>query len=221
MRVIFGILAQYKTTFVALFSVASPLFFMQIKQEGQGLSWPFLLLFAASMAVLVAASLAPGRYARLERLETVLSTIHKVLELKDDERITVHHIKSRRRQKYEQLVDYFPRKHGGRGRVYNFTHGIVGRCIMNMGTHFYSMPEGMEFKEAMNKEWQFGPEELDRLTRRKSYFALAIVNSRNRAKAVLFMDSPDRERFTSENAKVVERKVRSLFLPILEEILRD
>lgn len=92
MRVIFGILAQYKTTFVALFSVASPLFFMQIKQEGQGLSWPFLLLFAASMAVLVAASLAPGRYARLERLETVLSTIHKVLELKDDERITVHHI---------------------------------------------------------------------------------------------------------------------------------
>jgi len=56
---------------------------------------------------------------------------------------------------------------------------------------------------------------------RKSFFAMPIGESGKYAKAVLFMDSPQTDRFAEPNIASIEQVTRNLFLPILEEILKD
>ena len=182
-------LAQYRIAIVTLLSVISPLFYgnwIQTKSP-----WPWLWLFAVTMLVLLLATLTPERYAQSKLVERLLPAIHRVFDMADTERVTVHILKSRRKERYEQLVDYHPRKYGGRGRSFPFSHGIVGECFKKMGAQWYSILDGETFEQAMARRWNFAPEELGRLRKdRRSFFAIAIGKSSDRAKAVVYLDSP-------------------------------
>lgn len=80
------------------------------------------VLFLITLFVIVLTGLLPSRYAAEPLLGYMLPTIHKVLALKDSERIAIHHLKSARRQQYEQLTEYWLRpKTPARGRTFTFS----------------------------------------------------------------------------------------------------
>ena len=108
------LIAQHRTAAVAVLSVVAPLLYGHWFQSQS--IW-FLFLFVGFMLLLLIAAFVPARYGRLQMIKTLLPVIHSVLKLGPDDRITIHHLKSSRREKYEQLVDYYPQKFAGCGRA--------------------------------------------------------------------------------------------------------
>jgi hypothetical protein len=74
----------------------------------------------------------------------------------------------------------------------------------------------------MKERWNFSPEEFSRLTQdRRSFFSAAIGKYDNRAKAVLYLDSPDGARFSAATFPDIERATTQLIVPLLERLLCD
>lgn len=213
-------LARHRVAVIAVFGVMAPIFYLHWTQTKQ--IWPWFCFFAISMILLILSALVPARYEKLRLIGVILPTIHQVLGLNDNERVTVHHIKSWRRERYEQLLNYYPGKYGGRGRIFSFSHGIAGECFKKMESQCYSIPPGVTFEDAMRNRWNFGADELQRLTKdRRSFCVIPIAKAESRAKAVLYLDSPDAQRFAEADFDPIRMKVESLFLPLLQELLKD
>jgi hypothetical protein len=212
------VLAQYRTAAIAVLGVGAPIFFTYWVQTHR---YRWLGLFIGAMFVVIIASVTPARYAKVQLLATVIRAIHTALQLGDDERITLHLITNARREKYQQIVDYYPTAYAGRGRVFSFSHGIVGQVLKQREWHWWTVPEGQNFEQAMRESWGFSKDELKRLTQdRLSFFAYPIGELSQYAKAVIYIDSP-RRRFNPATAAQTEETMRTLFSPLLEDIFRD
>jgi hypothetical protein len=179
----------------------------------------WVALYIPAQLLLVLASVAPARYARVQLLESMLPAIHTVFNLKPTDRVTIHHLRNRNDQTYEQLTNYHTSRIG-RGRIFRFHHGIVGQCLTNRTPLVYSVPEGKSFLDAMKEDWSFTENELSRLTQdRNSFFAFPIGYEEEYAKAVLYMDSADRATFTNDKKQEFAQKVEGLFLPLLNQLI--
>ena len=166
-------------------------------------------------------AVTPRRYAVITLLDTLLPSIYKVLGLTEsDDRITIHHLRSKRKEQYEQLTNYLPSR-TGKGRIFSLRKGIVGRCFTSRRVLFESLSQNQNPLEVFPKEWGYTPEEVSYLTQgRRSYFGFPIGEDGGFAKAVLYMDSAKSDKFTSGNETDISKKIVSLFLPALEQILK-
>jgi hypothetical protein len=179
--------------------------------------WPWAVAFFALYLLQFFAAISPPHYAKAELLQSVLPTIHAVMGLQPTDRVTIHHLKSKRRQLYEQITDYEPNRHG-KGRVFPFSHGIVGQCFKTVTWHTYRIPPGITFDAAMKERWSFSVDEFARLPKDRRSFATYPLGSDGKfARAVLYMDSdrPD----TFDDATELEKKIATLFRRQLELII--
>jgi hypothetical protein len=178
-----------------------------------------LVSFAASAGLLLLLSAMPRYYERVQFIEALLPVIHSVLGLRSTARLTVHHVRSIKRQTYEQLVDYFPAR-SGRGRVFVFTQGITGHAFRTSRSQVYSIPDGKTIAEDHQSRWSFTQDEISRLAQdRRSYYVYPIGNARGFARAVLFCDSADPSEFTADRKEQLDQLLRSIFQPILERLM--
>ncbi len=216
-------LARNRILVVSTFGVLAPAFLAQYLRaitDPTLSTWPkfWLSLYIPAQLLLILASIAPTRYATLALLESILPSVHAVLGLKNTDRVTIHHIRNKKDQTYEQLTNYHPTKIG-RGRVFHFTHGIVGKCLTTRSPQAYSVQTGTDFVTAMKRDWSFTEDELGRLTQdRRSFFAFPIGYNGQYAKAILYMDSCDPNTFTIANKETIAKKIEELFLPQLNQL---
>src|ERR1039458_10885915 len=63
---------------------------------------PWAVAFVALYLVQFLAAISPPHYAKTALLESILPTIYAVLELRGNDRLAIHHLKSKSRQLYEQ-----------------------------------------------------------------------------------------------------------------------
>lgn len=182
----------------------------------------WIATFIFTSVVLVIANLVPSRYQKVQLLQSFMELIHRAMSFDaHTERVTVHHVVSHKRQKYEQLTNYYP-SGVGRGRSYFYSSGIVGAAIKNKMPRVYSVPANMTWEEAMIRDWAFDRDELARLTKdRMSYFTFPILDASGSVVAVLFCDSADRLTFTEANKASIEAKVKQWFEPQLRLLLED
>jgi hypothetical protein len=214
---ILSLLASYRTVLVATLSACASAFLGLWLQSGK--PWPWAYPFVVAEFCLVVAGITPSQYARVALLESLLPAIHKVLGLGPEDRVTIHHIRSRRRQLYEQLTDYHPTR-AGRGRTFGFAYGIAGQCFGTAIARCYSVPAGSDFKAAMRDRWTFTEDDLSRVNQtRRSFFAFPVGRNGQFAMAVLYMDSDDPHRFTDESREATVKRIQEIFLPQLEQIL--
>lgn len=177
--------------------------------------------------------LTPPRYGAAELVAFMLPAIHRVLGLSNAERLTIHLLISERRQKYEQLTDYYPpQERSTRGRVFTFSHGIVGHVFKTNTPLCWSVLEVVSeqqlhdtpeesWKCAMNTRWGFDEPELARVTHgRHSFLAYPIGQVGPHARAVLFFDSPDPLRFRGRRLDADRDLLDTVFLQQLKEALR-
>jgi hypothetical protein len=175
------------------------------------------LAFLALYLVQFLAAVSPPHYGKTALLESILPTIYAVLGLHGNDRMTIHHVKSQRRQLYEQITDYVPMRYG-KGRVFPFTHGITGQCFKTATSHAYKIPPDVSFDAAMKKRWPFSVDELARLPKdRRSFFAYPLACDGKAARAVLYMDSDRTDAFDDD--KGFEKKIGELFKRQLELII--
>jgi len=179
------------------------------------------LACALSYIFLIIVALAPRRYAIITLLDTLLPSIYEILGLtKNDDRITVHHLRSKRKEQYEQLTNYFP-SGTGKGRIFSLRKGIVGRCFTSKIVLSESLSQDQNVTEVFPKEWGYTRDEVSYLTQdRHSYFAFPIGEAGGFARAVLYIDSARPDKFTSTNEIEISEKITSLFLPLLGQILK-
>jgi len=178
---------------------------------------PWAVVFLTLYLVQFLAAISPPHYAKTELLQSILPTLYAVLELHGNDRLTIHHVKSKSRQLYEQITDYEPNRYG-KGRVFPFSHGIVGQCFKTLIYHSYSIPPGVTFEAAMKDRWSFTVDELARLPKdRQSFFAYPLGCDGKFARAVLYMDS-DRENAFADAVRI-EQKISTLFRRQLELII--
>lgn len=217
-------LARHRAVAVSIVGILAPAFLALFLEAWTNPTSGELLklwlgLYVPTQLLLVLASLAPIRYAHVALLESMLPSIHAVLKLKETDRVTIHHLRSIKQQTYEQLTNYHP-TNIGRGRVFHFTHGIVGKSFMTRREQAYSIPQGKDFVQAMKDDWAFTDDELGRLTKdRQSLFAFPIGYERQHAKAVLFMDSKDPNTFTSGNMQTIAKNIEELFLSQINQLI--
>ena len=209
--------ATYRAVLIATLGAAASAFLALWLQQGS--SWRWLFVFVLTETGLVLVGVTPGQYEKTTLFESILPSVHKVLELKAQDRVTIHYLASKRRQQYEQLTDYYPVA-SGKGRLFGFAHGIVGQCFSNRQSHSFSIPEGSDFAETMKENWSFSADELVRLTKdRRSFFAFPIGRDGVFARAVLYMDSPDSDTFADGRRQQIAQKIQDLFVPIFEQIV--
>jgi hypothetical protein len=182
------------------------------------LHWGWWVVFGVSQALLVVAGRIPHYGGFVQILESLQTTVFKILDLRNGDRITIHLLHSKWREKYIQLTNY-PDTHRGSGRIYSFRHGIVGRTFTSNLCLVYPVPEGIDFVEAMKTDWQFTHEEALRLTVRGSYMSYPLGREYPYPRAVLYMDSADPQRFTEETKPQYKEKLHDLFSGQFESIL--
>jgi len=191
----------------------------------------FLLVF-----LILLVSLTPSRYAAADLVSLLLPVIHLVLGLSDKERATVHVLIGGPKQLYEQLTDYYPVQAShtkGRRFPSAFSHGIVGKAFKSREPVSWSVLEVVSEQElqqnpaqawirAVKKAWTFDEAELPKLQpSRLSFLAFPIGRSGLHARAILFIDSSDARRFFEDQGQKSILQIRSYFLPVLEESLRN
>ncbi len=210
-------LARNRTALVAILS-PFPFFFLSLALTKHQAFW---IAAGASYALLVLAAVAPQQYARIELVDTIQPSIFDVCGLKNGDRVTIHRICTGywRKERYEQLTNYYPYA-PGQGRTTSLGKGIVGRCFTQRLPRTWSVPRNKTLAEAVPAEWNFTAAEVAHLSQdRRSFFVHPIGSEGDHARAVLYMDSADSDRFTETSAAVVADKVKRLFLPILEKVL--
>lgn len=224
-------LARNRTLIISTFGVLAPAFLalslrLLLEPTLQKWLWLSLPIYVLSQVVLILASIAPPRYAKINLLEAMLPSIYHVLQLNDadknhPDRITIHYIRDKKRRTYEQLTNYCSTGLG-RGRVFSFTHGIAGQCFPTRTSHSYTIPANMDFDTAMKRDWAFTQEEIVRLTKdRRSFFGFPIGADGEFAKAILYMDSANSGTFTEQNEEDIAEKIKDLFLATLERIIME
>lgn len=230
---ILGVIGRHRPIVLALFSTIASAFVSLSLQTGEhqtayriaSLVLVFLVLFTG---------LTPSRFAAANLMSFMLPAIHHALSLAPDERITVHLLISGRREKYEQLTDYYPNATGARtrGRVFTFSHGIVGQVFKTHQPLCWSVLEVVtkaelaanasdSWKRAMTTRWGFDAAEMALLTpNRRSFLAHPIGQEGHHARAVLFVDSPNEDRFQQGRCNAEQDLIRTIFVPQLSEALR-
>lgn len=199
----------------------SPIIFLHLGLTLPYKQWLWFLCAFLSYVFLIIAAIAPRQYATITLLDTILPSIHKTLKLKEnDDRITIHYLQSRKKEKYVQLTNYFPTKTGA-GRVFSIRKGVVGRCFTRKTALATSLPKNRSPVEVLPGEWGYTNDEVGYLKQdRHSYFAFPIGEESDFARAVLYMDSSDPDRFTSTNESEITQKIETFFLPILKQIFK-
>jgi hypothetical protein len=213
-------MARHQAVVVALLSVASSTA-ASIAFTARAPHIGASIVAAVALLLLVMASLVPARYSSVRLIEAILPVIFNVLDLKDGDRLAVHYLHGGK-EKYEQLTDYFPTQlRSTRGRVFSFSHGIVGQCFKTNQPHNYSVPEGVPFEEAMAQRWSFSREELSRLSQdRRSFMAFPIGQDGFLAQAVLYFDSSSGKTFDATGFEKASGDIDRFFLTQLQEALR-
>jgi hypothetical protein len=213
--------ANHQTVLIASLGAGSSTFLGLWLQSSSLHPWisPWFYLFLAAQFLMIMVGASSTYYQKSVLLESILPSIHNVLELNDQERVTIHHIKSKKHKSYEQLTDYYPVS-AGKGREFGFAHGIVGQCFTNREPHSFAIPASVDFEEAMRENWSFNADELVRLSKdRRSFFAFPIGRDGVFARAVLYMDSPNFETFRDERRQEIVKTIQDLLVPILDQIL--
>lgn len=180
--------------------------------------WLWWAPFGISQLALILAARVPHYGHFLQILDSLQTTVFKVLGLSPGDRITIHLLHSKWREKYIQVTNY-PDTRRGSGRIYSFRQGIVGRAFTSGTCLSYSVPNGTDFIEAMTTDWHFTHPEAQRLTKRGSYLAYPLGFDYPYPRAVLYLDSADAERFTRTTKPEFEHKLRDLFGGQFESIL--
>jgi hypothetical protein len=217
-------LADHRTAIAAMFGVFASPFLAQFFRALDSQSapsippWLWLVGFVLSYVVVVVASTSPSQYAKIELLEAMLPTISAVLELDPTtDRLTVHHLKNKRRERYEQLTNYYP-TNTGKGRPFSFSHGIVGSVLKTRKPRSYVIQDGVTLEEAMQTDWGFSEEELARLNHESKSFYAYPIGGDGVAKAVLYIDSKTTR---LANSKALTDKIENYFRRQLEAIILD
>lgn len=220
-----AVLAEKRTLIICTFGVVAPAFLALslravIEPNVRTWLWVWSPLYLIAQTVLILTGIAPPRYAKITLLETILPSIHRVLQLGENDRITIHHLRDKKYRTYEQLTNYHPTR-VGRGRVFSFTHGIVGQCFATPGrAHSYAIPSGVAFVTAMQNDWSFTQDEISHLSQdRQSFFGFPIGTDGEYAKAVLYMDSPDPNTFNQQREAAITEQIDCLFSAQLAQIL--
>jgi hypothetical protein len=156
-----------------------------------------------------------------------------MLALKDTERLTIHLLISSRREKYEQLTEYYPLQgKATRGRVFTFSHGIVGQVFKTREPLCWSVLEEIDegdlarepeksWRRAMKVRWGFDDPELARVTPgRNSFLAYPVGQEGPHSQAVLFIDSSDPKCFHKDSCDTLQDLLRTISLPQLREALK-
>jgi len=210
-------LVTYRPVLIAMMSAIASLFVGLWLRPPSQARW--LVLFVVTELILVIIGVTPEPYGKVRLIGTILPSIHRVLGLDQKERITVHYLTSSRAEQYEQLTDYYPTM-VGRGRRFSFSHGITGQCFKSPQPRCYSVPEGEDFDQAMKERWSFSADALPRLTQdRRSFYSHPIGREGAYARAVLYMDSPNPNRFSDDTCDEISTRIEGLFLPVLLQIL--
>jgi len=186
-------------------------------------NWPFLLGAAVGIVLIVYVGQIDSRFARAQLVAFMLPAIHRVLELGIGDRITVHFmIQGLRGPRYQQLTDYFPQQmNPGQGRVFPISYGIAAQALQTVTPQCWTIPPGKDFGAAMIERWTMDKVQLATLnSSRRSFLAYPIGQQGVLARAVLYMDSDDPNRFTDNSKDTYYRKIREIFLPQLTEALR-
>jgi hypothetical protein len=217
----FKLLKFFASNRTASVAIISPFLIIFLHLElTLGHNWIWLSCVVLSYILIIVAAIAPQQYAAITLLDTILPSIHKVLGLSDSDRVTIHYLRSRRKELYEQFTNYFPSR-TGQGRIFPLRRGIVGRCFNSKEVLSTSLPPDKDYIDVFPKEWGYTRDEVGRLRQdRRSYFAFPISEDGEFAMAVLYMDSSNPDKFTSANKDDITEEIKSLFLPLLEQVLK-
>ena len=214
---LFPLIANHQGLLIATLSAGTSAFIGLWIQANQ--MWPWFWALIVTQLALIFVGVTPRRFAATRDLENLLPSIHQVLGLGEKDRVTIHHIRSRRNQEYEQLTDYYPSK-TGRGRIYGFAHGIAGQCFKTRSPRNYTIAPPQTFEQATGERWNFSEDELRRLAQdRRSFFAYPIAAEGVFAKAVVYLDSPDPETFSDAKFAGVRNQIHDVFQPLLESLI--
>jgi hypothetical protein len=209
--------SEHRTASVAILSPFPSMFL------GFGVSTGIVWFFpfaALAYCLLIMAAVSPSQYAELRLVEQLQPVIHKVLGLHGDDRVAVMYMRSRKRELYEQLVDYFP-TNTGEGRTFTLRKGIVGRCFVSRTPKSASLPRDAVLSQVLPKEWGYTADEAGYLRQdRRSFFAFPISEEGGFAKAVLYLDSSSPDRFGAGNEQGIAKKIGDVFQPLLERFTR-
>jgi len=230
-----GVLARHRVIALAVLSTVASATVSLTLQPGQANRHYFGVASLVLVFLILLTGLTPARYAAADLVAFMLPAIHHVLKLTSAERVTIHLLISGRREKYEQLTDYYPREDRvTRGRVFTFSHGIVGQVfktrqalcwsVLEEGVSEKDLQEKPEesWKKAMNKRWGFNEPELSRVTPgRHSFLAHPIGQEGAHARAVLFIDSSDPKRFQEGTCSEYQDLITTVFVQQLKEALRS
>lgn len=190
--------ARHRAVVLAILSAVASTFMASAVTTPSSQGWPWqMIVFGAAVLLIVLAGAVPAEYEVTNRLDFMLPVIFRVLDLQPGDRIAVHRLLRFPTKGYEQLTEYYPRpRKSSVGRRFPMSHGIVARALVNRHPRAWAVPDGMDFREAMVREWSFTDDEVARLTQdRRSFIAYPIGQQGEYAHAVLYLDSADRSRF--------------------------
>lgn len=216
-------LLRYRTPLTAastaLGAFALAVFFQPPTQTVPWLNWVSLGVFVGSNAITVFLSITPQYYERIKLAESLLPAIYEILGLDETSRVTIHHIRSRRTQTYEQITPYYP-TNAGQGRRFPFTQGITGQAFRTRQSQAYSIPSGVSLEADYTNRWSFTRDEIATLRQdRRSFYAYPIGEEGVFAKVVLYFDSQNPSTFTVEKKIELDGKIEKVFLPTLKRLL--
>jgi hypothetical protein len=216
-------LVKYRTPLTAiatsLGAFALAFFFQPPTQTSLGIKWAILGVFVGSNVLTVFLSITPQYYERIKLAESLLPAIYETLGLDKTARVTIHHIRSKRTQTYEQITPYYP-TNAGQGRRFAFTMGITGQAFRTRQSQAYSIPQGVSLEDDYTRRWSFTKDEIATIRQdRRSFYAYPIGEEGVFAKVILYFDSQDPLTFTLEKKVELDSKIEKLFLPTLERLL--
>lgn len=205
---------------VAIGTVAIGIFFQQPPANiAEWFKWSSFGVFVLTTAFAVFLSITPQYYERIKYAASILPAIFYVLQLDKSTRVTIHHIRSKKAQTYEQIAPYYP-SNTGQGRQFVFTQGITGQAFRTRLSQAYSIPDGLSLAEDYCRRWSFTNDEIARLAQdRRSFYAYPIGQEGAFAKVVLYFDSADPLTFAHERKMELDNKIEKLFLRTLECLL--
>lgn len=187
-------------------------------------NWPFFVGTAVGIALIVYVGRIDSRFAKAQLISYMLPGIYREFGLKGRDRITVHFLVQRLSgPKYQQLTNYYPAQlEPGQDRVFPISYGIVAQAFQTVKPQTWRIPPDKDFYEAMTERWTIDKVQLATLdSSRRSHLAYPIGRQGVLARAVLYMDSQDPDRFTDAKKADYCRQVEENFLPQLTEVLRS
>jgi hypothetical protein len=201
---------------MAVGTIAIGMFFQPPANVAAWFKWSSFGVFVLTTAFTVFLSITPHHYERIKYATSILPAICYVLQLDSSTRVTIHHIRSKKAQTYEQITPYYP-TNTGQGRQFVFTQGITGQAFRTRLSQAYSIPNGTSLAEDYRRRWSFTNEEISRLSQdRRSFYAYPVGQEGAFAKVVLYFDSANPSTFADEKKMELDSNIEKLFLRTLE-----